>query len=280
MTANGLLVHFAGSSLHFKTRHPDLLSALETHFRHCLGSGGGVLAEYEITPAADGQFAIARDGSQILTQADLPRALAQLMQDGLTQLNGASHTHLVFHAAALAFQEQGLVLCGRTGSGKSTLAAGLVAGGFQYLTDEVIAWPAQGEDQISGFCRSIALKRGSRFIWERWGDQQPVQGLLCLNDGGAWIASTLLNPAAVRASAAPRLLLFPRFAAESPLQAEPLTSGEALFQLLQCLVNARNFADGGMEAAARLARSAPAFRLAYSNWEDVHQWILQRMQTG
>jgi len=270
--ANGLLVSFAGSTLHLDSDHPGLTHALATHFEHCLGRQGDVIADYRVTTAAADAFSIAR-GDKTFPDLDLESTLAFLMQDGLVQLNGASHSHLIFHAAALALQERGVLLLGRSGTGKSTLAAALISAGFHYLSDEVIAWPAADDGPVSGFCRSITLKRGSSFVWDRWQGEATVAGLLRFKDGGAWIAPTALAPAAVRASVAPSLLLFMRYAPAQPLRDEPLSSADALFRLLERLVNARNFSDGGMQAAARLARRAPAFSLTYSDSESACTWI-------
>jgi hypothetical protein len=280
MTTNGPLVHFAGSTIRFGTDHPGLLTAIHTHFRHCLAESGEPLADFRIAATGDGSFSIARDAGQPSSPLDFEAALRHLMQDGLTQLNGASTTHLVFHAAGLADADRGVILCGKSGCGKSTLAAGMVAGGFQYLTDEVIALPNEGAGEISGFCRSLVLKRGSDFIWQRPGLTPGAEGLLFFKDGGAWIASTLLNPSAPRSQITPHLLLFVRYEAGAPLKAEPLTPAGALFRLLQCLVNSRNFPDGGMAAAARLARQVPAFALTYSDFESAGEWIQKQMQSA
>ncbi len=196
------------------------------------------------------------------------------MQDSVTQLNGISTTELIFHAAALAHEDNGLILCGQSGSGKSSLTAWLVANGLQYLTDEVIALPING-GEISGFCRSMILKRGSAFIWQRWLADTTSDGFLQFNDGTAWVAPTLLNASAVRGGVRPRVLIFPRYIAGAEFQTQRLTSAETLFQLLQCLVNARNFPDHGMSAAKQLARQVSAFRLTYSDIEIATQWIKQ-----
>ena len=44
MTANGPLVQFAGSAIRFDTAHPGLLTAINTHLKHCLTDSGEVIA--------------------------------------------------------------------------------------------------------------------------------------------------------------------------------------------------------------------------------------------
>lgn len=251
---------------------------METHFKHCLGEDGPVIANYEVTALDESGFSISVNGSDLIQKIQREQALQLLMQDSLTRLNGEARTHLVFHAAALAYRERGVILCGKSASGKSSLAAWLTADGMQYLTDEVISLPLES-DEISGFCRSVILKKNSAFIWrERLADAK-ADDILHFDDGSAWVPPTLLNVSAVCANVTPRILIFPQYVPGAQFHTEGLTSADALFHLLQTLVNARNFTDGGMTAAARLARQVTAYTLTYSNIENAAQWITQTAST-
>jgi len=274
MPTNGQLVHFAGNTIRFNANHAGLLEAVGVHFENCLGADGPVISDYKITTVRDTEFAVSRNGGDLFSKLSLEQTLFQLMQDGLTQLNGASTTELIFHAAALAHLERGLILCGQSGSGKSSLTAWLVANGMQYLTDEVISLPTES-DMISGFCRSMILKRGSAFIWRHWLPQSESNGLLQFSDGTAWVAPTLLNASAVRSQVVPCLLIFPRYVEGAQFQVERLSSAQTLFRLLQCLVNARNFPNHGMAATTRLAQNVSAISMTYSDIEIATQWIQQ-----
>jgi hypothetical protein len=278
------LVQFAGHTIKFDIKSPELLSLIDTHFAHCLGGDENLVAEYQVQagvePLPDGQaqFSISKDGAELAANIDLEGVLFQLMQDGLTQLNGASSTHMVFHAAGLALDERGLILCGKSGSGKSTLTTSLVSNGFQYLTDEVIASPLEG-GPVSGFARSLVLKKGSAFLWQDWPAQKIGAGFFEFKNGNAWVAPTLLNASAVCKSVTPRLLLFPTYKAGAELKAELLSPANTLFNLLQMLVNARNLPEHGMNAASQFARQITAYRLTYSNLEDANAWIRQTLNT-
>ncbi|MBI5824237.1 MAG: hypothetical protein HZB18_09440 [Chloroflexi bacterium] len=272
MQTSGRLVHFAGNTVRFNSDHAGFLAAVDAHFKNCLGEDGPIIAEYKITTLRDSDFSVSLNGSDLFSKINFDQLLWHLMQDSITQLNGTSTTELVFHAAALAHDDNGLILCGQSGSGKSSLTAWLAANGLQYLTDEVIALPVNG-GEISGFSRSMILKRGSAFIWQRWLTKTESDGFLQFSDGTAWVAPTLLNASPVRSGVRPRVLIFPRYIAGAEFQTQPLTSAETLFQLLQCLVNARNFPDHGMSATKQLAREVSAFRLNYSDIEIATQWI-------
>jgi hypothetical protein len=197
-----------------------------------------------------------------------------LMQDIVTRLNGTSTTDLVFHAAALAIDHRGIILCGQSGSGKSSIAAWLTANGFQYLTDEVISLPRDSEE-IGGLCRSIVLKHGSAFIWLHRLSKKDTDGFLQFHDDSVWIDPMLFNKDAACPTVRPKLLIFPRFVPDAEFQIEHLTPANALFRLLQCLVNARNFPDHGLSATTRLARQVTAYNLIYSNIKSATEWIKQ-----
>ncbi|MCZ2127940.1 MAG: hypothetical protein LC099_09240 [Anaerolineales bacterium] len=269
-----IAIHFAGGVVRFVADERRILEALNAHLIHCQGADGQLVATYRIAAVDDSTFSADVNGGVLFSRIQFDALLPLLMRDALAQLNGAAASHLIFHSAALAHRGRGIMLCGQSGSGKSSLTAWLTACGFQYLTDEVVSVPLRGEE-IRGFCRSIILKRGSEFIWRRWLADERSRGFLRFADNSAWIVPTALNPNAVCHSAAPSLTLFPKYIPEAPLSVQRLTQAEALFRLLQCLVNARNFSDGGMSVAARLVKQTQAYSLIYSNVESAAEWIQQ-----
>jgi hypothetical protein len=269
---NTRVVQFAGNAIQFDVEHPDILAAIDAHFKHCLGVAESVLARYQVRAEGEAVFSVSRDDVMLQSNMKLEQVLFLLMQDGLTKLNGAASADLVFHSAALAYENRGLLLCGKSGSGKSTLTASLIAEGFQYLTDEVIALPAEG-NEVRGFCRSLVLKSGSAFIWKNLTPHADAEQVFKMNDGSAWVPSTLFNPSAVRVSVEPQVVLFPTYSKEAEFKAERLTPANTLFHLMQCLVNARNFPDHGLERTKQLAQKSLAYRVMYSDLEQVSEWI-------
>jgi hypothetical protein len=269
-----LTVQFGGNAVSFRTDHPDLFKTLQAHFKSCLAQSGHLVAEYHLTALTGTEFCVAVDGGVLIPRLEFGQVLQFLIQDALTRLNGACLSGPVFHAAALADARGGVILCGQSGSGKSSLAAWLLAKGYRYLSDEVITCAEDG-GQISGFARSLVLKKGSAFIWQHFLGVNAREGLLHFPDGSAWIDPLLLNRDGFYPQAAPRLLLFPRYAPEAGFRVTKLTPAEALFRLLQTLVNARNLPDSGLGSAARLARQVSAYSLEYSNLETATAWIQQ-----
>src|SRR5688572_645043 len=130
------IIQFADHAIKFNIASSEILEAVDIHFAHCLGEEQTVISEYQVEAGQEAGFSIQKDGELFMLELTSEQVLFHLMQDGLTTLNGASGTNLIFHAAALSYQERGLLLSGKSGSGKSTLAAWLMSKGYQYLTDE------------------------------------------------------------------------------------------------------------------------------------------------
>ena len=261
-----LSIQFGGNAVRFTTDIQAVLDVLAVHLRHCLAEDASALADFQITAIAATVFCVAVDGSVLYPRLELGQVLQVLMQEGLTRLNGACASGSMFHAAALADARGAVILCGQSGSGKSSLAAWLLANGCRYLTDEVVVY-SDDCGQLSGFARSLVLKKGSAFIWQHFLGEDRREGLLHFPDGSVWLDPSLLNPDGFCPQAAPRLLLFPRYAPGAPFGVTRLTPAESLFRLLQTLVNARNLPEAGMASAARLARRVTAYSLEYSDLE-------------
>jgi hypothetical protein len=274
----GRLVSFGGNTVRFSSDHPAILKAIETHFAHCSAEVGPLIAHYQIAATTETSFSVSVDGSILYPKLTFEQVLRNLMQDTLTRLNGNCATGPVIHAAALEMTGKGIILCGQSGSGKSTLAAGLLANEFRYLTDEVITY-SLNDGKISGFTRSLILKRGAAFVWQRWLGDVEAGGFLGFADGSAWIDPFLLNADGISLQAEPRLLIFPHYSPEAAFCIEKLSPAETLFHLMQCLVNARNLPDHGLAATAHLARQVKAFTLTYSDNESATEWIKQTALT-
>lgn len=266
------IIQFADKAIKFKITSAEILQAVDVHFAHCMVEEGDVICEYQVGSENEAAFSIHKDGQAFASNFNREQILFHLMQDGLTALNGAATSHLIFHAAGLAFQKRGLLLCGQSGSGKSTLAAWLVSKGFQYLSDEVMALPLSG-GAAHGFSRSLVLKPGSATIWERWLTNENNAEVLKMNDGSVWIAPTLLNLSSVCKQMKTQVIIFPTYAAEAEFNVESLRPAGTLFMLMQCLVNARNFDEHGLKSVKELAQNVSAYQLVYSNIEQASEWI-------
>ncbi len=269
-----LYVAFGGNSVRISCNDAGVHQVLDSCFRHCCVDAADAVAEYRVSVCDDGLYQLTGE-EQLLYRGPWPFSLVQALMLSLTEaLIAHCQEGLVLHAAGLARGQDGLILCGESGSGKSTLAARLTAGGFEFLTDELVAVTPDCST-MSGLARPLNLKAGAAFIWRCHVPESEHGSLPRLDDGTVLLDPDLLRAGCVRLAADPRFLLFPRYTPDAPLAAQRLSPAEALFWAAQRLVNAPNLRDHGFAAAARLARQTAAYRLTYSDVNAAAAWVEQ-----
>lgn len=273
MPDDPLRVQFGGNAAFVFCDDRALRQLLHRHFHHCLGDTAPAVVTYQVTAEED-QVQLLRDGESLYRGPRSPHLVERLMQELTAALTAHCRQHLVFHAAGLAHGQRGLILCGGTGSGKSTLAAWLTATGLDFLSDELVA-VSLDLSEMSGLTRPIGLKAGSAFVWQRWLDETDRQSLTHSSSGTVLLDPEQLRLHCVRASAHPQALLFPRYVTGEPFMAQRLSTAEALFHLMQRLINAKNLPGHGLEAATRLAQQTTAYSLTYADVTQVADWIEQ-----
>jgi hypothetical protein len=194
--------------------------------------------------------------------------LEGLMHDLVAQLIIHTRGQAVFHAAGVEQNGWAALLVADSGAGKSSLAGCLVSQGFNYLSDEILAWdPATG--LVSGLARPLVFKRGAQALWQGWlATAGALERAAPFGNGTLWLDPELIHPAAICRQASPGLLLFPRYTPGADLQATRLSQAEAVFGLMQHLVNGPNLVGEGFETAASLAKACPAYRLEYGEFSD------------
>ncbi|MCP5100859.1 MAG: hypothetical protein GY943_35355, partial [Chloroflexi bacterium] len=172
--------------------------------------------------------------------------------------------HLLFHAAGVATRKSGILLCGASGSGKSTFTARLIADGYRYLSDELIALDKTG---MQGWLRPIVLKSGSRFFWEKWLDKSAQQHMMLTSNGTAYIDPTLIKPDSICRFSRPTQLVFPHYSPQQPTQLTRLSKADAAYQLMHLLINATALPQHGLDQVTALCKQIPAYHLIFSDLE-------------
>jgi HprK-related kinase A len=208
---------------------------------------------------------VAIRGDHILPDA-LPLPLAQGLlaaEMGMNlQLALGERRFLLLHAASVEKDGHGLILTGESGSGKSTLSALLGANGWRFMGDEfVLLEPETG--LMHPFPRLVSLKNASIAVLEavlpdtRFGPRligTPKGDIRHLKPNAAAIA-------AMTSTAAPRLILFPRFGFEAAVRDVP--PGETFVRLTQASTNYTSLGERGFDALTRLVTSVPAKAIDY-----------------
>lgn len=202
-----------------------------------------------------------RDGG--LARHDVPTFLMEAVVRCLVYDN---ETTVALHAGVVSKSGRAILVAGESGAGKSSLIAWLVEYGFDYLTDEIAILKDQ-RSEVGGLRRAIVLKPGSMEIVQNFDVFRRMKPVVAgrhrmLMPEGAGQADP--DPAAKCG-----LIIFPKFAAGSEMQIEPLTAAQSGLKLVSCNINARNFPDGGFRAVSALARQAPAVTLKYGNYDQL-----------
>lgn len=179
-----------------------------------------------------------------------------------------SQDGLLFHAAALAWRNRGLLLPGTMGAGKSTLTAWLLGRGFDYLTDELVFIP-QGSDAMQTFPRPLNLKRPSRLVLGDWLDFNQTAGQILSSAAIDLVPPTLLNPCSRLSEPPLSLILFPRYQPGCDFALTGLSKAQTGLELMQCLVNGRNLPEHGFPEIGRLSKQTPAYKINYSSFDQI-----------
>ncbi len=267
-------VSFAGSTVAIQYRGERPTAIVDFLYRHAPGQSSlPPHVTYRLTAdRRSDQLFLYRDGRLFYRNSSDGAVAEILLGDSCHNLAKESRGGLLFHAAALAWEGQGILLPGGMGAGKTTLAAWLAAKGLEYLTDELVFIP-DGAERMQAFTRPLNLKHPSIHALDKCIDFSKLSDSILCNAHSCLVPHTLIGAGDAPAQVPIRLVLFPQYArcAEPALTA--LSSAQAGLDLMRCFVNARNLSGHGFREIARLARLAPAYRLRYSCFEQIEGQI-------
>jgi hypothetical protein len=195
-------------------------------------------------------------------------------------LDDLASRFLLPRAGAVARGGRGFIFPARSGSGKSTLTAALVAAGFHYLSDEVVAIEPESLLAIP-FPRSPTIKRGSRSALAPWYpclETDPVR---------ARFVDSVTYPTPPEDSwpAHPfpvSCVVFPRYDANARPELRPIPRSEALPRLLDQCFEARSSGDHLVRAVVCVLQGADCYSLTVSDPRGAVRFVgdLADSQTG
>ncbi len=220
------------------------------------------------------QFSLYRDNTLVYSGVDEAILAELFLGDTIYHLVDQSRDGLLFHAAALSWQGQGVLLPAASGSGKTTLTAWLLTKKLVYLTDEVVFIPQQTR-LMQTFTRPLNLKRTARTALHPVFDFDRYAANILSSAYADLVPPTLLGQADPLNDLPVGLIIFPCYQAESDFVWQPLSKGQAGLELMKFLVNARNLTEHGFPEIARLVREVPAFKLRYSSFQQVEAHLAE-----
>ena len=182
---------------------------------------------------------------------------------------------VAFHAAMVANDDCGIMLCAPRESGKSTLAACLTARGFGLLADEPALLHLK-DWSVSPLHMPISLKEGSWSILQRHLPQVADAPVHLRSDGAKLLM--VYPPPQHRAMRSRRLthIVFPRFAPLSPPEFETLSFLQTLCLLSEGGMHfAKQFTHEDFETLLHSLVRTPSYRLQYTSLEEALQMLQQ-----
>jgi hypothetical protein len=174
------------------------------------------------------------------------------------------------HAAVVERNGRALILSAPSSSGKSTLCAALVLAGWRLFSDEfalidVVTGeivPAPRPISLKEAAIDIIRRRGPGAVFSKGGVDVEKQRFVHMRP-----PADSVHRAAERAR--PGAIIAPRYTAGAPTTIEPITRARALIGLTGQSFNYTLIGADGYRALARLAGACDAYRLEYSDLDDV-----------
>jgi hypothetical protein len=182
-------------------------------------------------------------------------------------------TLLVIHGAAIADDEQCIVMPGAGGSGKSTLTAALLQQGFTYLSDDVVPIDRNTGHAIplpiclnlkQGSLEVLKLTSGSKSLHERKQENHQVW----------YFEPTGYRNNPPQGNYPVKYLVFPSYAAGGQTRLRALTAGQALQKLIesQSLIESQKDKKRVTELLNWLVK-IPAYTLEYGSLNEATEDI-------
>jgi hypothetical protein len=186
---------------------------------------------YEIR-ADNHEYVLLCNNKEHLRDTLIVNISAALYEDILHLVYPGDEWIAIIHAAAIANNEQVMILPAESGSGKSTLSAALMYAGYRYLGDDIV--PVRQDDfNVTPFITSLSIKQGS---WDIIGKLYPRlhdnpeytsrdRRLRYLHLDKASIDDNDCRPV--------RCLAFPRYDSQAEENLQRIESTEALARLIE-----------------------------------------------
>lgn len=169
--------------------------------------------------------------------------------------------YLLFHAGAVAAGARGVLLPAASQSGKTTLVAGLLAAGFDYLSDDVAVLDPMTL-RLLPFARDLRVRRDSFGALAAGYPELAAGSVPCVELDGE--ATWYLSPASGAWPTAPvpvQRVVLPRYVPGERTCLTPIARSVALQRLLEQSFNARSRGKSAVERLVELLRGVECFAL-------------------
>lgn len=211
------------------------------------------------------KIAVFQNDERLLSTSDEALALAYLIWQINQRAVAVSGARLLLHAAAAARGDGAVLLPAPSGAGKSTLVAGLVAAGFEYLTDDVCAVDRNGSCAVP-YPKPIAIAAPAlRELFDRPGAPLITGDRRRFVGEDAFLSAADLGGTVASGAVGARLVVVPAYSAGAATRLEPLSRAEAAVLLAEQSFNFNDLGAPGLVAIGDLVRGCTCHRLTYSD---------------
>jgi HprK-related kinase A len=190
-----------------------------------------------------------------------------------------SDSMLLLHAAAAEHKEHAVLLPAPSGFGKSTLVAGLVTAGFHYLTDDLCAI-APTNLRAQPYPKPIAIASDTMHLFARADEPLIPESRRRYVGEDAYVCAADLGGTASVHECAVRLVIFPRYAADAPIELRPLSRANTLVMLAEQSFNLDDFGSSALFAIANVLRSCACYQLRYGDIDAAVELISNLLGDG
>lgn len=282
LSGPGLVLDLGAARLRVRSALPELGSLIRTVYgSYAFEDGNGVCDVTATLRRKAGLRSFLRPQLELLVDgivefepfpADTPLPLLEWgMNYALAQ---RSCWCLMLHAGVVERDGRAIVLPAMPGAGKSTLTAALAARGFRLLSDEfgVVRF---ADSRLAPLLRPIALKNESIDVIARFAPDAKIGPRYPKTHKGtvAHLAPAAEHVAARHATAAPALVIFPRFNPAAGVDVAPLSKGRAFARLAVNSFNYEFLGPLGFEALGRLVEQSAAFEFRYGDLDGAIERI-------
>ena len=199
-------------------------------------------------------YEVALDGVTIATVASRSIVITELVH-ALNSHATSSWDGVVCHAGGVARGVTGFVFPAQMEWGKTTLTTGLVQAGFDYLSDEAVAF-VPGTGVIEPYPKPLSLDRGSWPLFPR------LDPRLRLGDEpDQWhVAPDAIRANAVAGPCRAAVIAFALYQPGATTELVAVSKGEALVEMAKNTFRFREQGRRALDALADVVRGAECFR--------------------
>lgn len=181
------------------------------------------------------------------------------------------HNHLILHSAVVEWKGKGVLLSAVSGSGKSTLSAELSLQGWRLLSDELAL--LDDELNLIPLARPVSLKNSSIDLIRSRHPSAEI-GPLARDTHKGTVGHLKVSGESIAQSlrpAIPKLIIFPKWSAGSPLRVVPVGAGQAAMRLIDQAFNYAILGTEGFQRLVALVRNAEAWEIEYSSLDEARE---------